>query len=141
MGADGVKYLLDTAVWINGVTMPEVLPPRIRKLVDTDEAKGLASVSLLETAILHRLGRLEFEGALEDLFAAGLSRDVKLIELTPTVAVGTNDLPRDFPGDPFDRTIVATAALVGLTLITADPAIRAARACSVAYYDFKPSRR
>ena len=52
-----VKYLLDTAPWINGVTLPQVLPPRIRRLLDNDEMKGLCSVSLLETAILHRLAR------------------------------------------------------------------------------------
>ena len=43
-------------------------------------------------------------------------------------------------GRTFDRTIVATAAALNLTLLTADPAIRAARACAVEYYPFKPSR-
>jgi hypothetical protein len=37
-----VKYLLDTAPWINGVTLPQVLPPRIRRLLDNDEMKGYA---------------------------------------------------------------------------------------------------
>ena len=136
----GLKYLLDTAVWINGVTMPEVLPPRILRLLQTEEPKGLCSVSLLETAILHRLARLEFDGALADFFSAGLSADLDLLELTPAIAAGTNELPKNFPGDPFDRTIVATAAVFNLTLITSDRAIRKARACSVEYYPFKASR-
>jgi PIN domain nuclease of toxin-antitoxin system len=135
-----VKYLLDTAPWINGVTLPEVLPLRIRSLLETSEVKGLCSVSLLETAILHRLGRLELEGALEDLFAVGLSADLKLLELTPVIAARTNQLPPAFQGDPFDRTIVATAAALNLTLVTADPDIRRARACAVEYYQFKPGR-
>ncbi len=135
-----MKYLLDTAPWINGVTLPEVLPPRIRGLLDTTDTKGLCSVSLLETAILHRLGRLEIDGTVEDLFAAGLSVDLSLLELTPAIAARTNQLPASFPGDPFDRTIVATAAALNLTLVTADPAIRKARACAVEYYPFTPRR-
>lgn len=101
------------------------------------ETMGLCSVSLLETAILHRLGRLALGGTLEQLFAAGLSEDLHLLELTPVIAARTNDLPGDFPGDPFDRTIVATAAVLDLTLITSDPAIRDARACEVEYYPFR----
>ena len=135
-----MKYLLDTAPWINGVTLPELLPPRIRRLLENADAKGLCSISLLETAILHRLGRLRIDGALEHFFDAGLAEDLQLLELTPAIASRTNELPRDFHGDPFDRTIVATAAVLNLTLITADPAIRDAHACSVEYYRFKPSR-
>jgi PIN domain nuclease of toxin-antitoxin system len=135
-----VRYLLDTAPWINGVTLPATLPVRIRRLVENGDKKGLCSVSLLETAILHRLGRLKFEGALEHFFAAGLSEDLQLLELTPAIAARTNELPGDFPGDPFDRTIIATAAVLNLTLITTDPAIRDAGACAVEYYPFKRSR-
>ena len=135
-----MKYLLDTAPWINGVTLPEAIPPRIRRLVDTTERKGLCRISLLEAAILHRLGRLKFEETLPHFFAAGLSEDVELLDLTPAIAARTNELPEDFPGDPFDRTIIATAAILDLTLITTDPAIRDAGACAVEYYPFKPSR-
>ena len=91
-----MRYLLDTAPWINGVTLPETLPLRIRRIVENAERKGLCSISLLETAILHRLGRLKFEGALEHFFAAGLSEDVHLLELTPAIAARTNELPQDF---------------------------------------------
>lgn len=135
-----LTYLLDTTPWINGVTVPEVLPQRIRRLLASPEAKGLCSVSLLEAAILYRLGRLDLAGTLAEFFAVGLSADLQVLELTPTIAVKTNELRADFPGDPFDRTIVATAVALNLTLITADPAIREAKMCAVEYYPFKPSR-
>ena len=135
-----MKYLLDTAPWINGVTLPRTMPRRIRQLVDTPDLKALCQVSLLEAAILHRLGRLKFDGDLTHFFAAGLSKDVELLDLTPVIAAKTNQLPDDFPGDPFDRTIIATAAVLNLTLITTDPAIRDARACAVEYHPFKPAR-
>jgi PIN domain nuclease of toxin-antitoxin system len=135
----GLKYLLDTAPWINGMTLPGTLPERVRRLLETDEMKGLCSVSLLETAILHRLGWLELQGTLPQFFAAGLSADLQLLELTPAIAAKTNEL-RDFHGDPFDRTIVATAATLNLTLITTDPAIRDTKQCAVEFYPFKPTR-
>jgi PIN domain nuclease of toxin-antitoxin system len=132
--------LLDTAPWINGVTVPHVLPARIRRLVASTETKGLCSVSLLETAILHRLHRLDIEGELAEFFAAGLAGDLQVLELTPAIAVETNELGEDFPGDPFDRIIVATAAVLNLKLITADPVIRDAKKCEVEYYPFRRSR-
>ena len=134
----GLKYLLDTAPWINGVTLPRTLPERVRRLLETGEMKGLCSISLLETAILYRLGRLELQGTLPQFFAAGLSADLQLLELTPAIAAKANDL--DFHGDPFDRTIVATAATLNLTLITTDSAIRDAKQCDVEFYRFKPTR-
>ena len=120
--------------------LPEVLPQRIRGILKAQETIGLCGVSLLETAILYRLNRLELEGTLIDFFAAGVSKDVRLLDLTPAIAAGTNQLPPNFPGDPFDRTIVATAAALNLTLITADTAIRDAGACQVEYYPFKARR-
>lgn len=140
MEGSGLKYLLDTAPWINGVTLPQVFPDRIRRLLATKDPKGLCSISLLETAILYRLGRLKLESTLEQFFAAGLSSDLQLLELTPAIAIKSNDLGSGFQGDPFDRTIVATAAVLDFALITADPVIRDSRACRVEYYPFKPSR-
>ncbi len=142
-GVEGprVNHLLDTATWANSVTMPEVLPARVRTILGrAHQVKGLSSVSLLECALQHRRGRLEFRGNLRDFFAAGLARDIELVEVTPDIAVATNDLPPEFPGDPFDRTIAATARVLNLTLITADPVLRDARFCRVEYYPFRPSR-
>ena len=90
--------------------------------------------------MLHRLGRLGFESELAEFFSVGLTADVELLDLTPAIAARTNDLPEGFPGDPFDRTIIATAAVLDLTLITTDAAIRDAGACRVEYYPFKPIR-
>jgi PIN domain nuclease of toxin-antitoxin system len=135
-----LKYLLDTAPWLNGLTMPRVLPRRIQKLLGSADTKFLCSISLLETAILHRLGRFSFEGTLAQFFSAAMAGDLEILELTPDIATKTNELPEGFPGDPFDRTIVATAAVLNLTLITADSALRDAGMCEVEFYRFKPSR-
>ena len=136
----GLKYLLDTAPWINGVTLPRTLPERVRRLLETDEMKGLCSVSLLETAILHRLGRLRMRATLPEFFAAAMAANLELLELTPAIATKTNELSADFQGDPFDRAIAATAAVLHLTLITTDAAIRDAKVCAVEYYPFRLTR-
>jgi PIN domain nuclease of toxin-antitoxin system len=135
-----VTYLLDTATWANSVTIPAVLPLRVRRWLEAPVKKGLASVSLLECAILHRLGRLALAGTLGEFYEVGLAEDIRLLELSPAVSVETNALPPGFQGDPFDRAIVATARCLNLTLITADSAIRDADVCRVAYYPFRPSR-
>jgi PIN domain nuclease of toxin-antitoxin system len=136
-----MRYLLDTATWANNVTMPEVIPERVRKLIaHDDEPKGVAGVSLLECAIHHRLGRLAVRGSLRDFFAVAVAADIEVLDLTPEIACLTNELPKSFPGDPFDRAIVATARALGLTLVTPDPEMRDAGFCLVEYYPFRPSR-
>ncbi len=136
-----MTYLLDTATWANLVTMPEVLPQRIARILRDPAPKGLCSVSLLECAMHHRHHRLKFNGTLGEFFEAGLAEDIELLDITPDIAVATNELPSAFPGDPFDRTIAATARVLDLKLITPDPVIRDARFCQVEYYPFRPSRR
>lgn len=135
-----MRYLLDTAPWANSVLIPEVIPIRVRRLLENPETKGLCSVSLLECAIHHRLGRLKLSRDLPEFFEVGLAADIELIELTPEIAAATNDLPEKFPGDPFDRVIAATAKVTDATLITCDSAIRDAHFCRVEFYPFKPSR-
>ena len=136
----GVRYLLDTAPWANDVLTPEIVPARIKIVLDNLERKGLCSISLLECAILHRRGRLLLNTALGDFFKRGLAADIELLDLTPEIAAATNELPENFPGDPFDRVISATAKVMNLTLVTCDKAIRDARFCKVEFYPFTPSR-
>ena len=133
-------HLLDTAAFAANALTPEILPRHIRKLLDTDEPKGLCGVSLLELAIHHRHGRLQLAGTLKEFFELALARDIQLLDLTPAIAEATNALPREFPGDPFDRTIAATARIMKLTLITPDKHIRDTGFCAVQFYPFRPSR-
>jgi PIN domain nuclease of toxin-antitoxin system len=50
-------------------------------------------------------------------------RSVRVINLTPAIALKTMDLPEAFHGDPGDRIIVATAIAENLTLLTHDKAL------------------
>jgi PIN domain nuclease of toxin-antitoxin system len=142
MAGAPVKYLLDTAVWCHLTMDQHLVPGRLRELVAAEPEVGLASVSLLEVAILHRIGKLQLEGSLADFFAAGLVRQVQVIELSAAVALETNALPALFNGDPFDRTVAATARVLGLVPITTDAQLRDhAGLVAVEFYPFKPRRR
>ena len=70
-----------------------------------------------------------------------MAANLQLLELTPAIAVKTNGLSDDFQGDLFDRAIAATAAILHLTLITTDAAIRDAEVCEVEYYPFRLFRK
>jgi PIN domain nuclease of toxin-antitoxin system len=136
-----VNYLLDTSPWINGTLEPELLPARIRELLAGEETVGLPDVCLLEAAILDRRGRLELKKPLAEFYAQALGGNIRVLPITADIAAGTNRLPDGFQGDPFDRTITATAVALGLTLITADPLIRDAKVCAVEYYAFRPKKK
>jgi len=43
-----------------------------------------------------------------------------VLDITPEVAVGASELPHDFPRDPADRIIAATARVHNLPLVTKD---------------------
>lgn len=132
--------LLDTAVWVNRALCPALLPAKIHRLLDGKRVQ-LCSVSLLEAAMLHRKGRLALAGTLAEFYQAALARDVELAELTPAIAAATNDLGADFHGDPFDRTIAATAREMDWLLVTTDPLIAEAKVCRVEFYPFKPAAK
>ncbi len=96
----------------------------IRKVVSTGGI-GIASISLWEIAMLIALGRLSPRGT-PDAWIAELVEmsGVVVKELTPPVAVLSTQFPNDFPADPADRLIAATARAEGLTLVTSDVKIR-----------------
>lgn len=87
---------------------------------------GIASISLWEIAMLVALGRLSVRGTPDGWMADLIETSgVVVKELTPTVAVLSTQFPGDFPADPVDRLIGATARAEGLALVTRDEKIRA----------------
>jgi PIN domain nuclease of toxin-antitoxin system len=92
---------------------------------------GLSAISLKEAAWHLARGRIEVEPAhggwpLWLRNAAALS-ELEILPLTVDVAIESEHLGSEFPADPADRVIAATARVHGLTLITADKAIRKSR--------------
>jgi len=136
-----MRYILDTGAWANVVLKPQIVPQRILNLLNTPEEKGVCSVSLLECAMHDRHGRLVSRpDTLNEFFDRAFTADIELVELTRAIAIMTVEVPSDFPGDPFDRTIAATARVLGLTLVTTDRNIRDSNFCKVEFFAYRPSR-
>jgi PIN domain nuclease of toxin-antitoxin system len=81
---------------------------------------------LLELATLASRGRIRLGIILESFLQEVESRFV-VLPISSRACVRATGLPPNYSKDPADRVIGATALVEGLTLLTADRAIRRAR--------------
>ena len=116
------RVLIDTHTFAWITSEPARLSPAARGLIETADATLASVVSLYEIAQKVRLGKwpemaLIVRNLNEEAFAIGVS----LFSVTGPICVQAGLL--DWPHrDPFDRMIAATALVLGLVLVSADPA-------------------
>ena len=118
--------LLDTHIWVWWVDGSPQLGPAQRKLVEAQETTGLAVsvISCWEVAKLVEWNRLELRRPVAEWIEQALAYPgVRLLYLTPRIAVESCQLPGSFHRDPADQIIVATARIRGCPLLTADARI------------------
>ena len=84
---------------------------------------AISAISLWELAFLFTRGRIQMYGTIESSLRL-LTEGVTIIPITPEIAILAAQFPDDYPGDPGDRLIGATARAEGMTLITRDENIR-----------------
>jgi len=118
--------LLDTHVlfWAAGQShrLSKVAESAIRRARRSDGVAASA-ISIWELALLLSRGKIRGAGTIEAslrLFLEG----VTVIPITAEIAALAAQFPDDYPRDPADRLIGATARAEGLTLITRDERIR-----------------
>jgi len=123
------SVLLDThiLVWWQ-LDQGRLSKAQTRTLMDVEAGNVSAAISditLWEAAVLAERGRLEIAGS-PDVWLDDIENDPRLtlLPITAKVAAESVRLGRDFPKDPADRIIVATARCHGLQLVTADEQIR-----------------
>jgi len=94
-----------------------------------EHGQGLAvsSMTLLELARLASQKRIELTPNLE-AFLRDVERRFSVLPITGRICVQAFELPVNYPKDPADRVIGATAIIEGLKLVTADQAIRHSKA-------------
>jgi PIN domain nuclease of toxin-antitoxin system len=118
--------LLDTHVLVWAADGPDRLSrtaaSEIRR-ARRDGGLAISAMSLWELAFLLTRGRIQMYGTVESSMRL-LTEEVTVIPITPEIAVLAALFPEDYPGDPGDRLIGATARAEGLTLITHDERIR-----------------
>ncbi len=118
--------LMDTHAWFWSLTEPEYLSKAALDLIQRTETgqRAIASISIWEFAMMVARGRIEIKMTSEQWLDYAIHKTgLRVLELTPKVAVESCELPGDFHGDPADRIIVATARVNGATLVTKDQKI------------------
>ena len=118
--------LLDTQVLIWAVDDSKPLSRRAVSEIRRARLGGgspVSAISLWELASLFARGRIQAYGTIEASVRL-LIEDVTVRPITSEIAALAAQFPADFPRDPADRLISATARAEGRTLITHDENIR-----------------
>jgi PIN domain nuclease of toxin-antitoxin system len=114
-----LKLLLDTHIWIWSLAEPKQLSRRVQhELKDRNNELWLSSVSTWEVLLLHAKGRIQLHGNAREWVTRGTAF-MREAPLTHEIVAAAQELPLSHQ-DPADRFLAATAAVLGLTLVTAD---------------------
>jgi len=119
------SYLLDTHIFLWAYTKPEKLGKKVsRILVNTNNAKFISAISLIEIAQLYETKSKEFDVKipLATYINQGLVQmQIQVLAITPEHSQRYYKIQAlKNHNDPFDRVIVAQAASTGFTAISDD---------------------
>ena len=115
-----MKLLLDTHLLLWAANEPKRLPKTARALIENLENEVIFSAaSLWEIVIKSSLGRQDFRVDARVLRRGLLDNGYTELPITSEHAVNVDQLPPTHK-DPFDRILVAQAAVEGVILLTND---------------------
>jgi len=136
--------ILDTHVWLWVVqgNRQQLAASAIREIGDASRrgAVRVSAISVWEVAMLEAKGRISLSRSVDDWVGEALrAPGVRLLELSPEIAVASTRLPGTVRGDPAERILVASARVSGGRLVTRDSGILAYSAAGhVAVLDGTP---
>ena len=84
---------------------------------------AVSAITVWELALLFSRGKIRGYGTVEASVRL-LLEGVSVRPITPEIATLATQFPDDYPHDPVDRLIGATARAEGMTLVTRDERIR-----------------
>jgi len=115
-----MKFLLDTHVLLWAAAEPARLSSSVRRMLNDAENELLFSpASLWEVVIKRGLGRKDFQADARLLRRGLLDNGYTELPIISDHVVAVEGLP-PIHKDPFDRLLVAQAAVEGVTLLTVD---------------------
>lgn len=119
-----MKALLDTHVliwWLNDRRRLSLAQQEVVGSAQSDEPLLVSDISLWEVATLHGLGRIRLALPLREWLDKAVAPPlVQRHGISPAIAAEVAALPDSFHRDPADRILVATARVLGATLLTQD---------------------
>lgn len=120
--------VLDTHVWLWVAEGDRrSLAPRAVQEIEEASQRGdvlVSAISVWEVAMLEARGRISLSRPVEDwVWTALRAPGVRLLPLTPEIAIESTRLPGSAHGDPADRILIASARVSGARLATRDRGI------------------
>jgi PIN domain nuclease of toxin-antitoxin system len=118
-----MKLLLDTHLLIWSSWTPQKVSAVGRNLINNpDNELFFSAANLWEIAIKQSLKKQDFQVDARLLRRGLLDNGYNELSITSNHALAVRALP-DLHRDPFDRILIAQAAVEGLMLLTADPVV------------------
>lgn len=123
------SFLVDTHVlfwwYLGSAKLNKAQARMLRQGEGRDGSIGVSPMSLWEIAFLVSRSRIKIPEAIETWLdqIEGDPR-IEVLPITAGVAADAGRLGPNFPADPIDRIITATARIYKLKLLTSDEAIR-----------------
>jgi PIN domain nuclease of toxin-antitoxin system len=117
--------VLDTHVLLWARSDPGKLSRAAARALQADPDQVISAISCWEVTMLAARGRISINRPVATWLRQALAATT-VVDLSCNIAVRAGELDvTDFPGDPADRIIWATAWSLGAPLLTADRALRA----------------
>jgi len=119
-----MKYLLDTHTLIWLLEASSKVSNNIKEeLRFPGNSVYLSSISLWEIAIKSSLGKLDMRASFDKLLTSLYSTNINILQVENEYLRNVMTLPW-IHKDPFDRLLISTALVEGLTIITTDENIQ-----------------
>jgi PIN domain nuclease of toxin-antitoxin system len=117
--------ILDTHIWIWAVSgeIARISTDALEaiEIASRNNQLGVCAISVWEVGMLESKGRIQCGTVCLDWVRKALSAPgLRLIPLTPEIAIESSRLPGGLHGDPADRILAASSRVMKATLVTKD---------------------